>query len=235
MIGVIPAAGRGTRLGNITASIPKALVTVGGVALVDRAMAAMRGAGVEHVVVVTGHMASSIESHLRGEEAVTCVRQVELDGTAGALVTANAVVGNQPVLVAWVDVVVFPAAYRQVASELSAGAAAAIGVNAVEDPHDGAAVYAKDGVLERIIEKPARGSSTTVWNNSGIMALSAEIWPFVESTQPSERGEREVTDALNTAAAAGLGVKTVPLSGPVIDVGTADRLAEADRMFGRLR
>jgi len=59
---VILAAGRGTRLGSLTADRPKALVELAGRPLLDWTLAAARAAGEDEVVVVGGH---GIE-HLRG-------------------------------------------------------------------------------------------------------------------------------------------------------------------------
>lgn len=53
--GLLLAAGAGSRLGH-----PKAVVEVGGMRLVDRGMAALRGGGCEPVVVVLGAVATEV-------------------------------------------------------------------------------------------------------------------------------------------------------------------------------
>ncbi len=54
------AAGRGSRLGELCDERPKALLEVAGKPLAPRALAALRGAGFERVVAVTGHAASAL-------------------------------------------------------------------------------------------------------------------------------------------------------------------------------
>ncbi|MFF2546244.1 NTP transferase domain-containing protein [Kitasatospora sp. NPDC058063] len=54
MRAVILAAGRGSRLGPYTSDRPKCLVEVGGRSLLERQVGALRAAGAERIVVVTG-------------------------------------------------------------------------------------------------------------------------------------------------------------------------------------
>jgi molybdenum cofactor cytidylyltransferase len=58
---VVLAAGAGARLGGR----PKALLELGGVPLILRQLVALSGAGVDEVVVVTGHHAEAIETAVR--------------------------------------------------------------------------------------------------------------------------------------------------------------------------
>jgi molybdenum cofactor cytidylyltransferase len=58
---VVLAAGAGARLGGR----PKALLELGGVPLILRQLVALSGAGVDEVVVVTGHHAEVIEAAVR--------------------------------------------------------------------------------------------------------------------------------------------------------------------------
>jgi len=58
---VLLAAGAGSRLGGR----PKALLELGGVPLIVRQLVALSGAGIDEVVVVTGHHAEAIEAAVR--------------------------------------------------------------------------------------------------------------------------------------------------------------------------
>lgn len=57
------AAGRGSRLADLTADLPKALVQAGGRTLADRAFEYLRAAGFERIVAVTGHAAEQLDGH----------------------------------------------------------------------------------------------------------------------------------------------------------------------------
>lgn len=55
------AAGRGSRLGELCDDRPKALIEVAGRTLADRAFLALREAGFERIVAVTGHAAEKLD------------------------------------------------------------------------------------------------------------------------------------------------------------------------------
>jgi choline kinase len=54
MRGIVLAAGRGARLNGTAGNLPKCLVRVGGMTLVERQINALRGAGIDDVAVVVG-------------------------------------------------------------------------------------------------------------------------------------------------------------------------------------
>ena len=65
MIGMVLAAGAGTRLGRETAEIPKTLLGVDGDrTILDVALANLAAAGLEEVVVVTGYAAARIDERV---------------------------------------------------------------------------------------------------------------------------------------------------------------------------
>ncbi|MGF1665928.1 MAG: nucleotidyltransferase family protein [Acidimicrobiia bacterium] len=227
MIAVVPAAGRGSRLGPLTVDRPKALIPVAGRPVLFWVIEGLAAAGVSEVVVVTGHLAEQIEGVLdRAPIAVSTVRQRSPRGTADALMAASVAVDGRPFIYAWGDLVTDPAWYRRVVEAWPGGAALA--VNRVDDPTAGAAVTVDGaGSVTSIVEKPPAGSSSTPFNASGIGALPAGAWAHLAAVEPSVRGELEITSALVSMVAAGVPFTAVEI-GPVFDIGTPDGLAAAE-------
>jgi MurNAc alpha-1-phosphate uridylyltransferase len=60
---MVLAAGLGTRMRPITETLPKPLVKVGGIAMLDRVLDTFAASGVTQAVVNTHHLASQIEAH----------------------------------------------------------------------------------------------------------------------------------------------------------------------------
>lgn len=234
---VILAAGRGSRLGPLTATTPKALLSVGGRPIIVRILDGLARAGITDICIVTGHLGDELERELGNGAgsglAVSYVRQEHAEGTARAFGLARDFCGDENVFAGWGDIVVEPANYRRVL-RAAALADAAVAVNEVDDPAPGAAVYLRgDGTVRRIVEKPAPGTSATRWNNAGLGVYGPEIWPRIEALAPSPRAEYELPQAVAALVADGLRVAAVPIEGPWFDVGTPETLAAARAAFGR--
>lgn len=226
---VVLAAGRGTRLGDLTADTPKPLLDVGGQSCLARVLHGLSQAGIHRVGLITGHAAQRVEEAIWGSAAMSVefIRQEVPRGTGEALALAERFAGVRPVLFAWSDVLVDPANYRAVI-EAAEAVDAVIAVNHVEDPSAGAAVYVgDDSMVFELVEKPAPGSSTTNWNNAGFGILTEAVWPHLRDLEPSSRGEYEFTDALVSLLAAGGKIRAVPVVGAWFDIGTPEDLAAA--------
>jgi MurNAc alpha-1-phosphate uridylyltransferase len=104
---MVLAAGLGTRMRPLTDDRPKALVEVGGRALIDHVLDRLADAGVEKAVVNVHWFADRLEAHLaargRGPEIVISDERAELLETGGGLKKAAPLLGDAPVFVANID------------------------------------------------------------------------------------------------------------------------------------
>jgi bifunctional UDP-N-acetylglucosamine pyrophosphorylase/glucosamine-1-phosphate N-acetyltransferase len=221
-------------MGTATASTPKSLLEVAGKPLIEHILGGLTRADLRRLIVITGHLGEHIESRLGngarfGFDETVYVRQTQLDGTARALLLAEAAVGGESFLLSWGDILVAPSFYRGFVDRFEAlPCAAQLAVNEVDDPWQGAAVYVDaDWRVERMEEKPPRGTATTRWNNAGILVLSPAIFDYARRLERSERGEFELPQAIARMVADGLTVRAYPIRGFWSDVGTADDLKRA--------
>ena len=104
---MVLAAGLGTRMRPLTDDRPKALVEVGGRALIDHVLDRLDDAGVEKAVVNVHWFADRLEAHLAarggGPEVVISDERAELLETGGGLKKAAPLLGDAPVFVANID------------------------------------------------------------------------------------------------------------------------------------
>lgn len=93
------AAGFGNRMLPLTKSIPKPMVKVAGVALIDRALDRLALAGVKRVIVNVHYCADVLIEHLKGRKTpsieISDERDLLLD-TGGGIVRALPLLGKKP-------------------------------------------------------------------------------------------------------------------------------------------
>lgn len=103
---MVLAAGLGTRMRPLTDDRPKALVEVGGRALIDHVLDRLAEAGVSRAVVNVHWFADRLEAHLAGRTSPAVVisdERAELLETGGGLKKAAPLLGPDPVFVANID------------------------------------------------------------------------------------------------------------------------------------
>lgn len=100
MIGVIPVAGKGTRLGELVKEIPKALVKVDGITLLERTINSLKEVDVEKIYVIVGYKKEQIIEFLKKDFGVgiETIVQENLNGVANAIKQVERYV-NEPFIV----------------------------------------------------------------------------------------------------------------------------------------
>lgn len=100
------AAGLGTRMAPLTDRLPKPLIEVGGIALVDHALAEAAAAGISPIVVNLHYKAGMIRAHLAGRPGILYSDEsTALLDTGGGLKAALPLLGDGPVFTMNTDAV----------------------------------------------------------------------------------------------------------------------------------
>lgn len=97
MRGMILAAGRGERMGPLTASMPKPLLELGGQTLIARQLERLAGAGIGEVVINLSYRGEQIRAHV-GDGARFGLSVVYSQEPATPLETAGGIVAALPTL-----------------------------------------------------------------------------------------------------------------------------------------
>jgi dTDP-glucose pyrophosphorylase len=226
---VVLAAGRGTRLQEVTRDLPKPLLPLHGKPLVEHVLDSLRTAGFGRFLLVVGYRHELFYARFAGDRSIHFALQDPVDGTGSAARLAQPFTGQAPFLLMFGDILASPddigAVWRRLLGDERA--AAVIAVKEVDDPWQGAAVYETGGVVEEIIEKPPFGTSSTRWNSAGIFAFRPAIFDALARIQPSPRGEYELTSALQILLDDGRRVLAQPLAYAWRDVGRPEDVAAA--------
>ncbi|MFH1742128.1 MAG: nucleotidyltransferase family protein [bacterium] len=237
MKAVILAAGKGTRMRHLTADQPKPMVEVGKRRILEHILFTIRDSGIREFVVVTGYFANLIEDHFgdggKFDMRITYVRQEKIDGTGNALHLTRDIVGNESFFMSFGDIITSIENYPHIIETYRRHPCTALLTLAeVDDPHQGAAVYVDEsGRVTKIVEKPAKGTSTTSWNNAGIFVFDPIVFQYTAALTPSPRGEYELTQAIHRMLEEGREVRGFPLTGYWGDMGTPEDVEHMTKLL----
>ena len=232
MIGVVPAAGEGTRLRPLTEETPKGMVEVDGRPLLEHVFETLLESGVTELVVVVGYEAGAIVDHFGASVAGTPIRYVhqrEQRGLGHAVRRTEPDVDG-PFVVLNGDNVVAGDLREPISRQRREGVDAVVAVESAdrETARSTGVVTVDDGRVTGIAEKPAEPSSTLV--TTGCYVLPESIFDALRLLRPSDRGEYELTDAIGVLVRAGATVDAVELEAPRVNVNTEADVERAARL-----
>lgn len=232
------AAGLGTRLRPLTDRIPKALVPVGGVPILERVARRVIAAGADRLVVNTHYLAEQIEAYVAeragfGVEAV-CSREpgdAPLE-TGGGLVVAEPLFRKDaPFFLHNADILTDLPLREMYEAHVASGALATTAV--MERPTARHLLFDEAGLLGRTDEKngldlrvrPARGPLTKL-AFAGVHVVSPALFARI-----TERGAFSILDPYLRLAGEGETIRPFRVDGCTwLDIGRPEQLEEAQRM-----
>ena len=227
MIGIILAAGKGTRMKS---KLPKALHTLCGKPMTRYIIDACKGAGIEDCIVVVGMGAEQVMEGL-GDDVRYAVQDQQL-GTGDACKRAVALLGDEDV-----DVLVLPGdtplvtadVLRKLASEHSASDAPATVLTTILDDagNYGRVIRGPDGMVTGIVEaKDASSEERAIREiNTAIYCFELPLLKkYLERITPlNVQNEYYLTDVIGLMASDGLKIGAVISEDPDIVEGINDR------------
>jgi dTDP-glucose pyrophosphorylase len=230
---VLLAAGRGTRMGNLTEALPKPMLEVRGKPVLQHIIEGLRDAGLSDFLIVVGWRAEVVREFFQ-EGSKLGVRieytaQTVQDGTGKVVELARPFVGNEPFVLSYGDILIAPENYSRIGAAL-ADAEAVVSVKRSDDVSQGGAVFVnEDFDLVDLREKPKPGEPTSPWYNAGVYAFRSSIFDHIAKLERSPRGEYELTDAIRNLALAGTKVRALEIVGDWVDVRDPEILAELNQ------
>ncbi len=227
---VLLAAGRGTRMRELTSEIPKPMLQVRGKPILQHIIEGLRGAGVNNFLIIVGWHAEVVRDFF-GDGSALEVRidyetQVQQDGTGKVVELARTFCGHEPFVLSYGDILIEADNYQRLASP-AADTEAIVSVKNNQDVSKGGAVFVNERFeMTDLREKPQPGEPTSPWYNAGVYAFRASIFDFISRLERSPRGEFELTDAIRALAQSGRKVQALELVGDWADVRDPEILAQ---------
>jgi glucose-1-phosphate thymidylyltransferase len=247
--GLILSGGAGTRLRPITHTSAKQLVPVANKPILFYGLEDMAAAGITEVGIITGSTGAEIRDAVGDGSAfglsVTYIPQEEPLGLAHCVIIAEDFLGDDD-FVMYLGDNLLRQGIAEFADEFEADRrrslvpplddadavgppAAQILLARVPDPQRfGVADLGEDGEVIGLVEKPEEPPSDLAL--VGVYLFDHHVHDAVRAIEPSERGELEITDAIQWLIDNGHRVRHEVLDGWWKDTGKLDPLLEGNRL-----
>ena len=230
---VLLAAGKGTRMRELTNELPKPMIPVRGKPILQHIVEGLRAAGVTRFQIIVGWRAEVVRDFFgdgsRFGAAVEYITQEVQDGTGRVVELAREFAGADPFILSYGDILVDPANYHRLADLGGAEALISVKHNPGEIAKGGAVFVNERFEMTDLREKPKPGEPTSPWYNAGIYTFRPSIFEFTAKLEKSPRGEYELTDAIRSLALSGRLVQVVELAGDWADVRDPEVLAQLNQ------
>ena len=195
MKGVILAGGLGTRLLPLTLATNKHLLPVYDRPMVCYPLQQLAHAGITEVLIVTGEQHGDHFREQLGDGFQLAFQEGE-GGIAEALSLAEDFAQGEPVVVILGDNIFQDALAPHLVEYRARGSGGMVFLKDVDDPERfGVAEVGADGVITRIVEKPAQPTSR--YAVTGCYVYDSRVFDVIRTLAPSQRGELEITDVNN--------------------------------------
>ena len=194
------AAGLGKRLYPLTLDRPKCMVSVAGREVLVRNIEWLRANGINDLVINLHHHADAIVDSIgdgtRLGVSVAYSREPALLGTAGGVLAARPLIGDDTFIVVYADnlfdvrLQVVVDAHRQMAATASM-----LLLERADVSSSGVAVLDEASWITEFQEKPSPGTERSHWVNAGLLVCEPEVFEVIPETAPSDLS-RDVMPAL---------------------------------------
>jgi len=231
--GLILSGGAGTRLRPITHTYAKQLVPVANKPVLFYGIEALVEAGVTDIgIIIAPHTGDEVREAVgdgsRFGAAVTYIEQDRPAGLAHAVLTAEDFLAGSSFVMYLGDNLLRDGVPALVDRFRNESPDALILLTRVEDPSAFGVAELEGERVVRLVEKPEDPPSDLAL--VGVYLFSPAILEAARKLEPSERGELEITEAIQTLIDEGRDVRSEVVSGWWKDTGQLADMLEANRL-----
>lgn len=268
---IIPAAGYGTRFLPMTKASPKEMLPIIDKPIIQYVVEELVDAGIQQIIIVTGWHKRAIEDHfdrhlelehklqendkleqlkeiqnLSNMAEFFYVRQKEMNGNGGAILSAKNIIGNEPFIVLWGDdfILAEPSRTKQLIAAYEKYQTTILGAIRTDKPEDTKKYgFVKgeeisDGVfkVEELIEKPGPENPPSNLAVVSGSIFTPEIFPALENFSVEPGKELVYVDGVNVLRDQGKDAYAVEIKGgKYYDTGNKFEYLKANVDFGLKR
>jgi len=239
--GIVLAAGRGSRMGGLTADAPKCFARLAGRRLIDWQLAALSAAGIEHIVIVAGYRADLLASI--GCTTIQNPRWAETNMVA-SLMCARHLLAAGECVVLYSDIVFHPSALRHLLASADPLAITydrsweSLWRQRFDDPLQDAETFRLEGGRLADIGRRTTCIDEIQGQYMGLLRIAPLGFRAVEALlatlDPRDVDRLDTTKLLSLLLARGTDVAVIPVDGRWCEVDCADDLACYETAIARV-
>ena len=230
---VLLAAGRGTRMRDLAADVPKPMIKVRGRPILLHIVEGLQSARIKDFLIIVGYHGEMVREYFGDGGCfglrISYATQIVQDGTGKVVELARDFAGADPFVLHYGDILIGPENYESLLT-FPPEIEAIVTVKGNEDLSKGGAIFVNENMeVTDVREKANPGEPTSKWYNAGVYSFRPSIFQFTAKLQPSPRGEYELTDAIRALAQSGKKVQAIELEGEWADVRDPEILARLNQ------
>lgn len=227
MKGLILAGGSGRRLRPITHKTAKQLVPIANKPILHYVIEDLVGVGITDLGIVVGDTAKEIEKSVgngsQWNADITYIHQEEPLGLAHAVLISEPFLGEEKFIMYLGDNMFEDSLHAVVEDFEKSSTNARLLLAKVDNPQAfGVAEVDEQGAIKGLVEKPENPKSDLAL--VGVYLFDSTIHRAVKAIEPSDRGELEITDAIQWMIDKENSIEHKTLEGWWIDTGKKDPL-----------
>ncbi|MFD9393523.1 glucose-1-phosphate thymidylyltransferase [Streptomyces sp. NPDC060000] len=232
MKALVLSGGAGTRLRPFSHSMPKQLIPVANKPVLEHVLDNIVAIGVTDIGIVVGDWEPEITAVLgdgsRLGARLTYLRQDKPLGLAHCVSVARDFLGEDDFVMYLGDCMLVEGVAEAAEEFARVRPAAHVVVHKVADPSAfGVVEMDPEGTVRRLVEKPREARSDLAL--TGVYFFTPDIHRAIAAIEPSERGELEITDAIQWLVTDGAEVRAGRYHGYWKDTGRIDDVLECNR------
>lgn len=223
---VIIAGGKGMRMGEITRTIPKPMLTISGKPVLEHQINNLNQNGIEDIYILSGHLSDSIIDYFGDGRAfgvnIAHVIEKEPLGTSGAVKQLEHIL-NERFIVFYGDVIFNIDLESFIKFDLEASSIATIIIHPNDHPYDSDLIEIDENNVVTAIHSKPHDTNKYYRNlvSAAAYILSPDIFKYIPENKPTDFGK----DIFPLLLKSNETIRAYKTAEYIKDIGTADRMA----------
>jgi len=181
---LVLAGGEGVKMRPFTYEMPKTMLPVKGKPILEHIIALLRENEIREICLAIGHLGERIREHFgdgtKFGVKITYLEEKRKLGTAGALANALPLLGEEPFVMIWGDVLIDIDLKDLIEFHFEKNALITVALTSVQDPTDYGVVRLHGDTIVEFKEKPRQTPAMSHLVSAGVHIINPEVGKYLK-------------------------------------------------------